>query len=212
MRSRATGISVALVLLGLAVAQAPADAARRARHVHAANAATDLPRASLVGTWGPGSWCWFGDPRAVRVQGQYDQTFVGWIDWRGGIHIGAFDPAYHVAHQQTIGYLYHDDHSSPAILVEPDKRLTVFWSAHNGVTMNFRTTLRPEDISAWGPLEHLRQHVPGRLGFTYPNPVLLPDENNKLYLFWRGANWSADYATRTPGGARGYASPLSGPT
>ena len=42
--------------------------------------------------------------------------------------------------------------------------------------------------------------VPGRKGFTYPNPVLLPREKNTLYLFWRGANWSADYATRTSGG------------
>jgi hypothetical protein len=30
--------------------------------------------------------------------------------------------------------------------------------------------------------------------------VLLPAEGNKLYLFWRGADWSADYATRTPDG------------
>ena len=49
-----------------------------------------------------------------------------------------------------------------------------------------------------------RQAVPvgfaGKLGFTYPNPLLLSAEGNLLYLFWRGADWSADYATRTPAG------------
>jgi BNR repeat-containing family member len=200
-----TWISLALAVLVGGIWQAPAGAARRPRvpvapGLLAARSVSEIPRVALVGTWGPGSWCWFGDPRAVSVSGQYDQTFVGWIDWRGGIHVGAFDPGFGVTEQQTISYIYHDDHSSPAILVEPDKRLTVFWSAHNGRTMNYRTTLRPEDIAAWGPIEHVQAKVPGHLGFTYPNPVMLPAENNTLYLFWRGANWSADYATRTPDG------------
>ena len=97
----------------------------------------------------------------------------------------------------VIGHLFHDDHSAPSIFVEPDDRLTVFWSAHNGSRMYYRSTLRPEDISGWGPLQHVPSNMKGSLGFTYPNPVLLPAEDNKLYLFWRGADWSADYATRT---------------
>jgi hypothetical protein len=63
--------------------------------------------------------------------------------------------------------------------------------------MFYRSTLRPENITAWGPVQHLHVSLPGTDGFTYPNPVLLPEEANKLYLFWRGADWSADYATRT---------------
>jgi hypothetical protein len=208
MRSRATWISLALAALALGVLQAPAGAARRPPRGGTAAGAAQVPQAEHVGTWGPGSWCWFGDPRAVSVSGQYDETFVGWIDWRGGIEVGAFDPTFGVIQRQTIGYLYHDDHSSPAILVEPDKRITVFWSAHNGRTMNARTTLRPEDITAWGPLEHVQATVAGNLGFTYPNPVLLPSENNTVYLFWRGTNWSAEYATRTPSGHWGRARQL----
>jgi BNR repeat-containing family member len=159
-----------------------------------------IPRAADIGTWGPGSWCWFGDPRAVTVPGRHDETFVGWIDWRGGIHVGAYNPSFGVVQDQTIASQYHDDHSNPSLLVEPDHRLTVFWSGHNGRTMNARTTLRPEDITAWGPLQHVEATAPGNLGFTYPNPVLLPSEKNTLYLFWRGTNWSADYATRTASG------------
>jgi hypothetical protein len=66
--------------------------------------------------------------------------------------------------------------------------------------MFYRSTLRPEDIRAWGPVQRMRSRIKGQLGFTYPNPVLLPAQNNKLFLFWRGADWSADYATRTLNG------------
>ncbi|MGB0093835.1 MAG: BNR-4 repeat-containing protein [Solirubrobacteraceae bacterium] len=150
-----------------------------------------------MGTWGHGSWSWFGDPRAVYVAGQYDEVFAGWLDWSGHVTIGAYDPQFGVTSTHVIGHLLSDDHSAPSIFVEPDKRLTVFWSAHNSARMYYRSTLRPEDISTWGPLQHVPDNVKGSLGFTYPNPVLLPAENDKLYLFWRGADWSADYATRT---------------
>ena len=99
-----------------------------------------------------------------------------------------------------IARVYHDDHSDPSIMVEPDGRLTLFWSGHNGGHMYYRTTLKPGDISAWTAVRTLEQGIRGPDGFTYPNPVLLPAEANRLYLFWRGADWSADFATRTPRG------------
>ncbi len=111
--------------------------------------------------------------------------------------IGAHDPSFGVMRTHVIGHLFHDDHGSPAIFVEPDKRLTAFWSGHDGLTMFHRSTLRPEDINDWGPVQRVRSQLRGRDGFTYPNPALLPAEGNRLYLFWRGADWSADYATRT---------------
>jgi hypothetical protein len=67
--------------------------------------------------------------------------------------------------------------------------------------MDYRSTLRPEDISAWGPVQHVPSRLRGSLGFTYPNPMLVPREDNRLYLFWRGADWSADYATRALDGS-----------
>jgi BNR repeat-containing family member len=154
------------------------------------------PAYSPFGTLGHGSWSWFGDPRAVYVSGQYDEVFVGWIDWSGDVTVAAYDPSFGVLTEHVVGRMFHDDHSAPSILVEPDKRLTVFWSGHNGSEMYFRSTLRAEDIGAWGPVQHLAQNIEGARGFTYPNPVLLPAEDNILYLFWRGGNWSADYATR----------------
>jgi BNR repeat-containing family member len=151
-----------------------------------------------MGSWGPGSWCWFGDPRAVRVGGQ---TFVGWIDWQGAIRVGAFDASSGIVGTAMVGHMFHDDHGSPALLVEPGNRLTVFWSGHNGSRMFYRTTVAPADIGAWGPVHEVPSQIAGRFGFTYPNPVLLPDQGDTLYLFWRGADWSADYATRSAGGS-----------
>jgi hypothetical protein len=153
------------------------------------------------GQLGPGSWCWFGDPRAVVVNGQTTETVVGWLDDTGRVTVAAVGrwsdrPITHV-----VGYEFHDDHGAPSILVEPDRRLTVFWSGHNGAHMYFRTTLRPGDITAWGPRQEMPRNTVGHLGFTYPNPVILPSEGNRLYLFWRGGDWSADYATRSAGGA-----------
>ena len=136
----------------------------------------------------------------MYVAGQFEEIFVGWIDWSGNVTVGAYDPQSGVTSNHVIGHLFHDDHSDPSIFVEPDKRLTVFWSGHGGAQMDYRSTVRPEDISAWEPLQHVPRDVKGSLGVTYPNPVLLSAEDDKLYLFWRGADWSADYATRTLNG------------
>ncbi len=164
-----------------------------------------LAASPRVGSFGRGAWSWFGDPRAVAVSGQNGKTFVGWIDWSGRVIVGAYDPSFGVLRKKRVGWLFHDDHGSPSILVEPDHRLTVFWSGHNGTEMFYRSTLRPEDITAWGPLREVPARLAGRFGYTYPQPVRLPAEHNKLYLFWRGADWGADYATRTPNGRWGAA-------
>jgi hypothetical protein len=155
---------------------------------------------SQIGTFGRGSWSWFADPRAIHVAAPRDETFVGWISWSGAIVVGAYDAATGTFRTSTVGHLFHDDHGNPAILVEPDGRLTVFWSGHDGPRMYYRTTQQPEDITTWGPVQTIHGSVGGRRGFTYPNPVLLATEGNQLYLFWRGTDWSADYETRSASG------------
>ncbi len=204
MRPRALWISFVLALLIAAPARASTGLVGPAR----ATTGFVGPARATTGSFGPGSWCWFADPRAVQVTGQYNETFVGWIDWAGHVEIGAYDPEYGVQQTHTIATLFHDDHSSPTILVEPDKRLTVFYSAHNGSKLDFRSTLRPEDISAWGPVQQINSSLPGRMGYTYPNPVLLPAEGDKLYLFWRGHDYGQAYATRTLDGRWSAARPL----
>jgi hypothetical protein len=160
-------------------------------------AARSTTPAPAVTTLGEGSWCWFADPRAVELGGV---TYVGWISWQGAITIAEYRPHIGLVASEVIGNAYHDDHSSPSILIEPDGRLTVFYSSHNGSRLYERTSTTPAEITSWGPRQAVPVGLAGKLGFTYPNPLLLPTEGDNLYLFWRGADWSADYATRTPAG------------
>src|SRR5437763_5692683 len=126
--------------------------------------ASSRPRAVVgrahVRVWLDGSWCWFADPRADHVGGPQGKTFVGWIDWRGHVTVGSYDPNSGVTHTHVVGTLFHDDHGSPAVLVEPDKRLTGFYSGHNGSRMSYRTTRHPENISSWGRTPHVRPTLP----------------------------------------------------
>jgi hypothetical protein len=151
---------------------------------------------SGVSLWSRGAWSWFADPRAVHVTAPIDATFVGWVNWRGGIVVGASYPGLGVMRIHQVGFAFHDDHSAPSILVEPDRRLTVFWSGHNGGHMHYRTTKRPEDIRSWTRQHNAPIRLMGGKGVTYPNPEMLSSENNRLYLFFRGPDYSADYARR----------------
>jgi hypothetical protein len=171
---------------------------RAAAHRPAQSSIRPLPP-PRVGSFGGGAWCWFQDPRAVSVEGRDGQTVAGWIARNGNLMVGSVSASGRVR-THVVGHWIHDDHASPVLLVEPAGRLTVFWSGHNGHTMNYRTTLRPADISAWGPVEHVVSRLRGSLGFTYPNPVLLPGESNRVYLFWRGPDWGTDYAIRGASG------------
>src|ERR1700730_7970218 len=77
--------------------------------------------------FGRGSWCWFQDPRAVYSSGR---TFAGWIDDAGYVVIASIGQRGSI--RTRIARLgnraYHDDHDAPGLLVEPDGRLTAFYS------------------------------------------------------------------------------------
>jgi hypothetical protein len=135
IRLLALAVIVAVIAVGATVvrlAPTPAPAA--------AAPASSSTVASAVTTLGPGSWCWFGDPRAVELDGD---TYVGWIGWQGAITIAEYRPQVGVISTEVVGHAYHDDHSSPSILIEPDNTLTVFWSGHNGSHMYERTSTAP---------------------------------------------------------------------
>jgi hypothetical protein len=180
------GIAAVLIVAGvLAGRSAPARASGPTAH---------------IAVLAPGSWCWFGDPRALALPGTH-QTIVGWISPTGAVTVASYDSHLGVILTRVVGHLYPDDHSSPSLFREPDGRITVFFSGHNGAAMHFRTTERPDDISTWGPAQDVPSQRYGHRGFTYPNPVSLSGEHDKLYLFVRGEDWSADFITRTGTGA-----------
>lgn len=139
-----------------------------------------------------GAWCWFQDPRAIQYK---DKTYIGWVDKKGNIMIGSYDN-----NSKSFGLsnlhqnLQVDDHSAPAILVRNDGRLMVFYSAHVGNQMYYKISINPEDISIWSDEKKLGVNTSGASGYTYANPLQLSEENNKIYLFWRGGNFEPTFS------------------
>ncbi len=147
-----------------------------------------------------GAWCWFADPRAVR---RGDITFVSYITSVGDIMISAYD---HKTGKLITVRLHErlkqmgttkDDHGNPAILIRSDGRLMVFYSGHSMPPMYCRVSRNPLDVSAWED----ETTVPiGRGGVTYPNPVQLSAEQDRIYLFFRGGSGGSGFVTSDDGG------------
>jgi len=150
---------------------------------------------------GQGSWSWFAEPRAVNYGGR---TFVGWVDWQGHVNVGAYDQ--HSGGSVTVALFQHvDDHDSPSLSVNPDGRLTVFFSHHAGSHIYYRVSERPLDITSWGPEMTVPARRVGTWGNTYPTPLRLPAAGGPLWLFWRGSDWSTFFSIQR--GAGGWSSP-----
>jgi hypothetical protein len=147
-----------------------------------------------------GAWCWFSDPRAVYYEGIYKRTYAGWIDSYGNVTIGYYD---HTGGEiKTVilrDTLQKDDHDNPALLFASDGRLMVFFTRHGDPGPTFLFTMKnPEDIGSWNKQELYLNDMEFYKGFintnTYVNPVMLSEENNRIYLFWRGVDNKPNYS------------------
>jgi hypothetical protein len=147
-------------------------------------------------TLGDGAWSWFADPRAIRFN---QHTYVGWVARDGDIKVSAFD---HGLLSRTTALVAPavqvDDHANPALQILPDGRIRVYYSAHTGSQLWYRTSLAPEDVSAWEPARTMPTNTSGGRGYTYPNPINLPDEQ-ATYLFWRGGNYNPTFSIQADG-------------
>ncbi|MGV3640490.1 MAG: BNR-4 repeat-containing protein [Adhaeribacter sp.] len=145
---------------------------------------------------GDGAWCWFSDPRAVYHKGRRERIYFGFINSQGDVVISARDMQTKavetfVLHEK----LQVDDHNVPAILFLPDGSLLTFYTEHNGRSF-MRRSRQPEDISAWEEEEVL----PFGSRITYAHPVMLSEEKNRIYLFWRGSDWRPTFSYSEDGG------------
>lgn len=67
--------------------------------------------------------------------------------------------------------------------------------------MYYRVSDRPEDVTYWGPERTIPTNTPGTKGYTYPNPVALSAERDRLWLFWRGGSYQPTFSTSANRGA-----------
>ncbi|NPA36147.1 MAG: hypothetical protein GXO47_04785 [Chlorobi bacterium] len=136
-----------------------------------------------------GAWCWFSDPRAVLYNGK---IYAGSVSSKGDITITQYDMnTGKMIHHVVFPEFQRDDHDVPSILVLPDGKLMVFFTKHNG-TLFVTKTVKPEDISQWTEITRLEM---GRM-LCYSNPVMLKNENNRIYVFFRGGyDWKPSFVT-----------------
>ena len=137
-----------------------------------------------------GAWCWFSDPRAVYYEGEHERMYAGWVDKSGSIVVGSYDYATGEI-QHTIVYpeLEYDDHVNPSILILPDGRIMVFFTKHIG-GFYYTRSKNPENISEFE--EVTMKDLGKRLCYT--NPVMLSEEDNRIYVFSRGGyDWKPSF-------------------
>ena len=137
-----------------------------------------------------GAWCWFSDPRAIYVD---DKMFGGFVDKEGSIWAFCYDPSTCQSKQYKLfNKLDYDDHANPSIMALSDQRLVLFFSAHGGTKNSpiyYAVSKYTSDISSWEEVQEINPEMEGSLGVCYTNPVMLSDENNRVYLFFRGRDF-----------------------
>lgn len=147
-----------------------------------------------------GSWCWFGDPRAIWREGK---LYLGWINNAGDVQVGQYDPETETVSTVTLHAAFEkDDHDNPAILTQKGGGITVFYSGHMGKAMFERSLPDPAHFDYWTSERKLAlSPVPEeKQGITYPNPYRLSGEDGAVYLFWRGDDWKPQWARSTDDG------------
>ena len=131
-----------------------------------------------------GAWCWFSDPRAVYHHGTSECLYAGWVSARGDIVVGSYNYRSGLRTSTIVQpEVQKDDHINPSLLFLPDGRLMVFFTRHNG-GFSYTTSLLPENIGGFQPVKKLEM---GDM-LCYTNPVLLSEEGNRIYVFFRGGD------------------------
>jgi hypothetical protein len=154
-----------------------------------------------------GAWCWFSDPRAVHFKGKYNRTYAGWVDSTGNVVVGFYDHESKEIKTQLIhARLQKDDHNNPALFMDAEGKLMVFYSKHAAKDpMYLLKAKKSEDISEWETRRELELNDTLTYAglsdtYTYANICQLSAENNKLYLFWRGADFKPNFSLSTDAG------------
>lgn len=141
------------------------------------------------------SWCWFSDPRAIYHKGKREALYFGFVTSKGDVRVRSMDMKSGKTDEFTLHKeLEIDDHDVPSFLFLPDGRILAFYCQHNG-NIYMRKTINPEDITAWEEETIILARQSPDL-YCYMNPIMLQNENDRIYLFGRnivreaGVRWS----------------------
>lgn len=130
------------------------------------------------------AWCWFSDPRAIYHHGEKEAIYYGFINSNGDVmakslNLETREETEFVLHES----LQVDDHNVPTFLFLPDNKILTFYNHHNG-DIFMRRSKNEESIVEWEPaVVLLKRDSINR--YCYTNPIMLSEENNRIYLFGR---------------------------
>lgn len=191
--SRVGVVSLVLIAAPTAVASTHAEKNELLLRTDVAQSGGWITEARVPRRVGSGAWSYFGDPRAVYAGGR---TFVGWADARGYVHVATLDRRRVIEHERLSPRLTVDDHNNPSLYVRPDGRIMVFYSAHNGHRLFYRTSAQPFTIRSLSPARVVGTNRRGPWGYTYPNPLRV---DGRLWLMFRGADWQPTFTISDQG-------------
>ena len=195
--SRALRTPGMLALCAFTVLSGPAGADAAARHGVRSGAPQRRSGRAQADEVARGGWTWFTDPRASYVSGAHRRVYTGAVDPAGDIVVTSHDEVTLASRRVVVKRGWSvDDHNNPSLLALADKRLMVFYCRHDRGPLFYRLARRPESLS-FGAERRLA--VPGRLGCTYPKPVLAREERARVYLFFRGGDWLPAFRTSDDG-------------
>ena len=156
---------------------------------------------------GNGAWCWFSDPRAIYFKGRHRRTYAGWVDSSGNIIVALYDHDLKRTETKVLHRnLEKDDHDNPSLFIDRQGKLMIFYSKHATPEPIYLAKAKyAEDISEWETAAKLNLNdtvtYQGLSNtYTYTNICQLANEKDRLYLFWRGADFKPNFSVSNDGG------------
>lgn len=129
------------------------------------------------------------------------------MDTSGSIVVGFFDhDSKRIETKVLHANLEKDDHDNPSLFIDNQGKLFVFYSKHASTDpIHLLKAKNADDISEWETVSSLNLNdsiaYPGLSNtYTYTNIYQLSNENNRLFLFWRGADFKPNFSVSNDNG------------
>ncbi|MBL3655178.1 BNR-4 repeat-containing protein [Fulvivirga sediminis] len=150
-----------------------------------------------------GTWCWFSDPRAIKVG---DYIFTGWVKSNGTIEATKFNFKTLENDPSELYYLLeNDDHDNPAFVPTGEGDILAMYTRHSrkdlfiNVLEDYKNQSNYSKPQFIHPISKAELEKFPRETMTYANPFRLTAENDRIYCFgrWTGFKpnmmWSDDH-------------------
>lgn len=142
--------------------------------------ATSMRTAAVVAD---SAWSWYMDPRALTTD---RATYFSSVHSSGDVQVTSVDRGTSRLRHAVIQPDFEaDDHNAPSLTELEDGRIVAFWNAHGVIPAHYRVTVRPGDVTTFGPAMELTGSGLGDEGTTYTAILQLRGADDQYHLFTR---------------------------